>query len=72
MRCTVIVAVLNGILRLHNKPMAVVHSVHRLTGPKKKKQQLTTPFLYLTNFHYSSLLFFQGLQFYHRLGSLEK
>ena len=29
-------AVLNEILGLHNKPKAVVHSVHKLTGPKKK------------------------------------
>jgi len=34
-----IVAVLNEILGLHNKPKAVVHSVHKLTGPKKKKKK---------------------------------
>ena len=28
---------LNEILRLHNKPKAAVRSVHKLTGPKKKK-----------------------------------
>jgi len=30
-------AVLNEILGLHNNPKAVVHSVHKLMGPKKKK-----------------------------------
>jgi len=43
--------VLNDILGLHNKPKAVVHSVHNLTGPKKnnkkKKTFLTEIFLYL-------------------------
>jgi len=33
------VAVLNKILGLHNKPKAAVHSVHKLTGPKKKKKK---------------------------------
>jgi len=33
------VAVLNEILGLHNKPKAAVHSVHKLTGPKKKKKK---------------------------------
>ena len=32
-------AVLNEILGLHNKHKAAVHSVHRLTGPKKKKKK---------------------------------
>jgi len=32
-------AVLNEILGLHNKPKAAVHSVHKLTGPKKKKKK---------------------------------
>jgi len=31
-------AVLNEMLGLHNKPKAVVHSVHKLMGPKKKKK----------------------------------
>ena len=38
-RRRVIEAVLNEILGLHNKPKAVVHSVHKLTGPKKKKKK---------------------------------
>jgi len=33
------VAVLNGILGLYNKPKAVVHLVHKVTGPKKKKKK---------------------------------
>jgi len=37
-RRRVIEAVLNEILGLHNKPKAAVHSVHKLTGPKKKKK----------------------------------
>ena len=37
-RHRVIEAVLNEILGLHNKPKAVVHSVHKLTGPKRKKK----------------------------------
>jgi len=36
-RHRVIEAVLNEILGLPNKPKAAVHSVHKLTGPKKKK-----------------------------------
>jgi len=39
MRRRVIEAVLNEILGLHNKPKAAVHSVHKLTGPKKKKKK---------------------------------
>jgi len=31
--------VLNEILGLHNEPKAAVHSVHKLTGPKKKKKK---------------------------------
>jgi len=31
--------VLNEILGLDNKPTAAVHSVHKLTGPKKKKKK---------------------------------
>ena len=38
-RCRVIESVLNEILGLHNKPKAAVHSVHKLTGPKKKKKK---------------------------------
>ena len=34
-------AVLNEILGLHNKPKAAMHSVHKLTGPKKKKKKKT-------------------------------
>jgi len=37
-RHRVIEAVLNQILGLHNKPKTAVHSVHKLTGPKKKKK----------------------------------
>jgi len=33
-------AVLNEILGLHNKPKAAVHSVHKLTGPKKEKKMM--------------------------------
>jgi len=33
--------VLNGILGLHNKPKAAVHSVHKVTGPKKKKKKVS-------------------------------
>jgi len=29
----------NEILGLHNKSKAAVHSVHKLTGPKKKKKK---------------------------------
>jgi len=36
-RCRAIEAVLNEILGLHNKPKAVVHSVHKLTSPKKEE-----------------------------------
>jgi len=39
MRRRAIEAVLNEILGLHSKPKAVVHSVHKLTGPKKKKKK---------------------------------
>jgi len=39
MRHRVIEAVLNEILGLHNKPKAVVHKVHKLMGPKKKKKK---------------------------------
>jgi len=39
MRRRVIEAVLIDILGLHNKPKAAVHSVHKLTGPKKKKNK---------------------------------
>jgi len=39
MRRRAIVAVLNEILGLHNKPKAVVQSVHKLMGPKKKKKK---------------------------------
>jgi len=38
-RRRVIEAVLNEILGLHNKPKAAVHSVHKLTGHKKKKKK---------------------------------
>ena len=38
-RRRVVEAVLNAILGLHNKPKAEVHSVHKLTGPKKKKKK---------------------------------
>ena len=38
-RCRAIEAVLNEILGLHNKPKAAVHSVRKLTGPKKKKKK---------------------------------
>jgi len=31
--------VLNEILGLQNKPKAVVHKVHELTGPKRKKKK---------------------------------
>jgi len=39
MRHRVIVAVLNETLGLHSKPKAAVHSVHKLTGPKKNKNK---------------------------------
>ena len=39
MRRRAIEAVLNEILGLHSKPKAVVHSVYKLTGPKKKKKK---------------------------------
>jgi len=39
MRHRVIEAGLNDILGLHNKPKAEVQSVHKLTGPKKKKKR---------------------------------
>jgi len=39
MRRRSIVAVLNEILGLHNKPKAAVHSVHKLTGSMKKKKK---------------------------------
>jgi len=32
--------VLNEILGLHNETKAAVHSVHKLTGPKKKKKKV--------------------------------
>jgi len=32
-------AVWNEILGLHNKPKAVVHSVHKLMGPKKEEEE---------------------------------
>jgi len=38
-RRRVIVAVLNEILGLHDKPKAAVHPEHKLTGPKKKKKK---------------------------------
>ena len=38
-RRRVIEAVLNDILGLHNKPKFAVHSVHKVTGPKKKKKK---------------------------------
>ena len=38
-RRRVIEAVLNNILGWHNKPMAVVHSVHKLMGSMKKKKE---------------------------------
>jgi len=31
--------VLNEILGLHNKPKAVVNSVHKLTGPKEEEEE---------------------------------
>jgi len=37
MRRRVIEALLNEILGLHNKPKAAVHLLHKLMGPKKKK-----------------------------------
>jgi len=42
-RRRVIEAVLNEILGLHNKPKAAVHSMHKLTGPKKTKKNTPIP-----------------------------
>jgi len=42
-RRRVIEAGLNDILGLQNKPKAAVQSVHKVTGPKKKKKMGLTP-----------------------------
>jgi len=39
MRHRVIEAVLNETLGLHDRPEPAVHSVHKLTDPKKKKKK---------------------------------
>ena len=39
MRRRVIEAVLNEILGLHNKPKAMVYSVHKLTGEEEEEEK---------------------------------
>jgi len=44
--------VLYEILGLYNKPKAVVHSVQKLTGPKKKKKKELARFIVMVNYYH--------------------
>jgi hypothetical protein len=45
--------VLSEILGLYNKPKAVVHSVQKLTGPKKKKKKKELArFIVMVNYYH--------------------